>query len=189
MFCSIEVDIIHVILVCCMCVISHRYMYIHIHTLILWFITALVVQKCIWEAINTIQYLWIPFIDNNYFYENAGDDNDCKAPRKVAIWAFISQVSRMAGNLQLLILAVDLHRSSSNPFEAYQLREKYYLGFIWFVSLCTGFILLSFGNNVYGLSSNMTCWIQVSEWCEYFRCFGVDVGIASVPLLINLNAY
>lgn len=120
--------------------------------------TALVVQKCIWEAINVVQYLWIPLIDKSYFYNN---DDSCAASNNAAIWAFISQVSHMAGNLQLLILAVDLRRSSSNPFEAYQLRERYYLGFVWLISLSTGLILLALGGDTYGLASNMTCWIQV----------------------------
>ena len=118
----------------------------------------LVVQKCFWEALGTIQYLWVPIVDRSYFYEN---EENCSASPSAAAWSFVTQVSSVAGNLQLLILAVDLHRSSSNPFESFKLREKYYRGFVLIVSVTTGIALIGLGNDVYGLASNLTCWIQV----------------------------
>lgn len=125
--------------------------------------TALVVRKCLWEAIYNIQYLWIPLVNTSYFYI---DESECVASRPAALWAFVTQVCRMAGNLQLLALAVDLHRSSSNPFESYQQNEWKYRGLVVVISLITGFALLALGDEVYGLASNMTCWIQV----KIFTC-------------------
>jgi hypothetical protein len=119
---------------------------------------ALVVRKCVWESIYNIQFLWVPLVSSDYFYKNV---DDCQASRHAALWSFVSQVCRMAGNLQLLVLAVDMHRSSANPFESFQRNAFAYNCFVNVVSFLSGFILLAMGNEVYGLNSNMTCWIQV----------------------------
>ena len=126
--------------------------------------SAIVVRRCVWEAVYIVQFLWVPVMDAEYFYSDLGD---CLASRPAAIWSFVSQVCRMAANLQLLVLAVDMHRSSANPFESYQRSEKYYQGFVTCVALISGLILLGLGNSVYGLDSNKTCWIQVRSLLRF----------------------
>jgi hypothetical protein len=119
---------------------------------------ALGVKKCIFELIFVSQYLWIPFVPEGFFWR---DEEECVASKWAAFFSFVTQFSLLGGELWFLVLTLDLHFACTNPFTSYKLNAQRYEIFVFFGSLVTALILIISGPKVYGLSSDLTCWIQV----------------------------
>jgi hypothetical protein len=119
---------------------------------------ALGVKKCIFELIFVSQYLWIPLVPETFFWN---DEEDCLASNWAAFFSFVTQFSLLGGELWFLVLTLDLHFACTNPFTSYKLNAQRYEIFVFFGSLVTALILIISGPKVYGLSSDLTCWIQV----------------------------
>lgn len=125
--------------------------------------TALAIYKSVFELVYCIQFLWLNFVRSGvYFdYETDKDGNVyCPATQFAAISAFVMQFSLIGGELWFLVLTMDLHLATTNPFISYkQLASRYHL-LVYGGSLITSVALMLAGNEVYGLGSDSTSWIQ-----------------------------
>lgn len=100
----------------------------------------------------------MPYLPDDLFWKT---ESDCKASSVAAFLSFVTQFSLIGSELWFLVLTVDLHLASTNPFTSYKLNAQRYNLLVYSGSLGTALILLLLGNEVYGRSSDATCWIQV----------------------------
>ena len=126
---------------------------------------ALGVKKCLYEMLFVSQYLWIPFVPDSFFWS---DEDDCRASHWAGFFSFWTQFALIGGELWFLVLTMDLHFATTNPFTSYKLNAKRYEVFVLMGSIGTASILIAAGPKVYGLSSDATCWIQVIQTTMYF---------------------
>lgn len=109
------------------------------------------------EFLYVSQYLWITFIDSSFFR----DDETCRSTAMAALFSWMTQFSLIGGELWFFVLTMDLHLACQNPFTSYKLNAKRYLLLVFLGSVGTACILIMLGPEVYGLSSDANCWIQV----------------------------
>jgi hypothetical protein len=140
---------------------------------------ALGVKKCIFELIFVSQYLWIPLAPIDFFWKS---EDDCVASNWAGFFSFVTQFSLLGGELWFFVLTLDLHFACTNPFTSYKLNAQRYEIFVICGSLMTASALLISGPDVYGLSSDLTCWIQVLP----FK-FRTSLSLPSQPLFLSLS--
>lgn len=130
--------------------------------LIVLFGTALAIYKCVFEIVYVQQYLWLPFLRTGAFYRTGYQDAPyyCHATNIAAWLAFITQFSLLASELCFLIISVDLRMAYTNPFSSFKQNRLYFTTIILGVGGLTAFLLLAFGDRVYGLSDIGLVWIQ-----------------------------
>ena len=131
-------------------------------------ITALVVNKCFFELVFVSQYLWINFADESFFWQdsdictpNKDDDKTCSATVVAGFLSCVTQFSFLGNELYFLVITMDLHLACTNPFTSYKLNAQRYMIFVFGSSFTTAVLLGLLGDNVYGLSSDASVWIQV----------------------------
>lgn len=98
----------------------------------------------------------MPFVDDKFFWGNS----NCEASNWAAFFSFVTQFSLIGSELWFLVLTMDLHMASSNPFTSYKLNAQRYNFLVFSGSIGTGLVLMGLGPNKYGRSSDATCWIQ-----------------------------
>mmetsp|Transcript_24984 Transcript_24984/g.36876 ORF Transcript_24984/g.36876 Transcript_24984/m.36876 type:complete len:952 (-) Transcript_24984:91-2946(-) len=81
----------------------------------------------------------------------------------LVFFSFWTQFALIGGELWFLVLTMDLHFATTNPFTSYKLNAKRYEVFVLMGSIGTASILIAAGPKVYGLSSDATCWIQDND--------------------------
>eukprot|EP00981_Chlorochromonas_danica_P001610 scaffold344_cov178-Ochromonas_danica.AAC.19 len=124
--------------------------------------TTLAVYKCLFECIFVQQYLWLPFIKSEYFYQNNIHEEPyyCNASAPAAWWAFATQISFLGSELWFFIISLDMRLAYTNPFSSYKLNRVYFATFVTLASLITAFLLLACGPQVFGVSELGLIWIQ-----------------------------
>jgi len=124
--------------------------------------TTLAVYKCIFEMIFLQQYLWVPSIRNQRFFD---DDHvvapySCHATPYAGGGAFATQFALVGSELCFFIISYDLRSAYTNPFSSFkEMKVWYFMGVVGF-SLFTGICLLLMGPEVYGMSFLGLLWIQ-----------------------------
>jgi len=123
------------------------------------------VYKCIFELLTVQQFLWLPFVPTQQFYNNYSSDSPyyCNASTQAAFFAFCTQFSLLGHQLCFFIITLDLRMAYTNPFTSYKQNGPYFSSFVLSLSLLTACALLILGDTVYGLSSIGTVWIQSSR--------------------------
>jgi hypothetical protein len=100
----------------------------------------------------------MPFLKDSLFWH---PDGNCRASSLAGFLSFLTQFSLIGSELWFLVLTMDLHMASSNPFTSYKLNAERYNFLVYTGSFGTAIILMFLGNEVFGRSSDATSWIQV----------------------------
>eukprot|EP01035_Chromulina_nebulosa_P019416 gene19416-25292_t len=116
--------------------------------------TTLAIYRCIFEFVFVQQYIWVPFINNNVFYQsNTLSNNSCAASTTSAVLAFISQFSLLGGELWFFVISWDLRLAYTNPFSSYKQNRRYYTILVLSIALISSFALIFWGPTQYGVAT------------------------------------
>jgi hypothetical protein len=126
------------------------------------FNVALAVYKCIIELIFITQYLWVPFIDNQKFYDDDLGSSPylCHSSVHAGYLAFVTQFALVGSELCFLVISYDLRLAYTNPFSSYKENASWFFWSVISGSLVTAFALMCMGPRVYGMSDLGLVWIQ-----------------------------
>jgi hypothetical protein len=147
------------------------------------YLVALAVYKSVFELVYCIQFLWLNFLPSGVYFDYEEEDGEllCPATTFAAVSAFVMQFSLIGGELWFLVLTMDLHLATTNPFISYKQIATRYHALVYGGSLISSVALMLAGDRVYGLGSDSTSWIQdESESNRYSKALFFYVWMAVI---------
>ncbi|KAJ1432976.1 hypothetical protein B484DRAFT_429674 [Ochromonadaceae sp. CCMP2298] len=124
--------------------------------------TTLLIYKCIVDLFFLHQFLWLPFMENENFFDDDSTEAPyyCSSTSIAGLLAFLAQFGMVASELVFFVITYDMRMAYTTPFSSFSLNRNRYFVFVVGGSLATAFCLVVMGPNVYGMSTLGMVWIQ-----------------------------